>query len=585
MRNGVYGSFRYRCMIFVIGLGGSASLAADASDAKQSSAPAKAEPHFPRLGDYTRKVTTTSPVAQQYFDQGLAFLYGFNHDEAIRSFEAAAAADPKCAMAYWGIAIANGPHINHTEVDEAHAKAAWKALIESEWLAGWSIQEPVWKALKKYREKYPEPAKVSPVEEALIEALSKRYADPQPKERKPLDEAYADAMRKVWEAHPDDADVGALTAEAIMDLRPWDQWTPAGKPQPGTEEVLRILDAVLAKSPKHPLAAHLMIHASEASPHPERADVAADRLRDRMPGIGHLVHMPSHIDVRRGRWQEAVVANEKAIAADNIYYAAVPQQGFYRLYMAHNHHMLAYAAMMQGQSLKSAATVKEMLASVPDEAIKHQADLIDGFFALPYELHLRFGQWDEMLAEPQPRKEFPITTALWHYARGVALAAKDSVDEAKNEQKEFQFAIKHVPPTATFSKNLAISIFGIAERMLTGEILYREGKVDEAIAALRESAKREDKLKYAEPPSWIQPVRHALGAALLESGRGAEAEQVYRDDLVHYPNNGWSLFGLSRALKLQGKQAEALAVKQQFDKAWEHADVKLASSCFCLQPK
>jgi tetratricopeptide (TPR) repeat protein len=536
---------------------------AKSDDAKPSAVPAKGEPHFAKLGHHERSVTTSSAEAQQYFNQGLAFLYGFNHDEAIRSFEAAAADDPQCAMAWWGIALANGPHINNTQVDEAHAKAAWKALTKARDLVG----------------------KASPVDQALIDALGKRYADPQPEDRKPLDTAYADAMRKVWETHPDDADVGALTAEALMDLRPWDQWTPAGKPQPGTEEVLRILDAVLAKWPKHPLAAHLMIHAAEASPHPERADAAADRLRDLTPAIGHLDHMPSHIDVRRGRWQEAVVANEKAIAADNVYRAAVPRQGFYRMYMAHNHHMLAFAAMMQGQSLKSGATIKELLASIPEEAIKQQAALIDGFFALPYELHVRFGQWDEMLAEPKPRQEFPITTALWHYARGVSFAAKGLVDEAKAEQTEFQLAIKKVPPTATFGKNLAISLFGVAERMLTGEILYREGKVEEGISALREAVKREDKLHYAEPPGWIQPVRHALGAALMESHRYADAEQVYRDDLAHHPHNGWSLFGLSRSLKLQGKDAEALNVKLEFDKAWEHADVKLASSCFCLQPK
>jgi tetratricopeptide (TPR) repeat protein len=333
------------------------------------------------------------------------------------------------------------------------------------------------------------------------------------------------------------------------------------------------------------MAVHLLIHAVEASPHPERADAAADRLRDLMPGLGHMVHMPSHIDVRRGRWQEAIVANEKAIAADKAYRAVIPQQGLYRIYMAHNHHMLAYASMMQGQSLKASATVKEMLASVPEDFIKQAAAFVDGFFSLPYELHVRFGQWDDMLTEPKPRDEFPVSNALWHYARGVAFAAKGQVEPAKVEQEEFRKAVKHIPPTTVVGKNLAVSLFGVAEKMLDGEILYREGKVDEAIAALRESAKREDNLRYIEPPDWIQPVRHALGAALLESGRAAEAEQVYRDDLAHYPNNGWSLFGLARALKEQGKQAEALAIKQQFDKAWEHADVKLASSCFCLQPK
>jgi tetratricopeptide (TPR) repeat protein len=563
MRKGVYGSLGYGCVIFAIGWGGSVSLAADASDAKASPAPAKVEPHFPKLGNHSRKVATTSLAAQEYFDQGLAFLYGFNHDEAIRSFEAAAAADPQCAMAFWGIAAANGPHINNPKVDEAHAKAAWKALSKARELAG----------------------SASAIDQALIDALGKRYADPQPEDRKPLDVAYADAMRKVWEAHPDDVDVGAMTAEALMDLRPWDQWTLAGKPQPGTEEVLQILNAVLAKSPKHPLAVHLLIHAVEASPHPERADAAADRLRDLMPGLGHMVHMPSHIDVRRGRWQDAVLANEKAISADKAYRAVIPQQGLYRIYMAHNHHMLAYAAMMQGQSLKAGATIKELLASVPDDFIKQQAGLVDGFFALPFELHVRFGQWDEMLAEPRPRKEFPVSTALWHYARGVAFAAKGQVDPAKGEQEEFRKAVKSIPPTAVIGKNLAFQVFGVAEKMLDGEILYREGKVDEGIAALRESANREDRLRYIEPPDWIQPVRHALGAALLESRRFADAEQVYRDDLARYPQNGWALYGLSRSLKQQGKQAEALAVKLQFDKAWEHADIKLTSSCFCLQPK
>jgi tetratricopeptide (TPR) repeat protein len=583
MRNGDFAGRLVLAAVLAFGSGAAFAPAAGTGDAKPADPPAKAapakpepakaspaapqpakpEPLFANLGHYSRKVSTTSPAAQHYFDQGLIFLYGFNHDEAIRSFEAAAAADPRCAMAYWGIAAANGPHINNPNVDEAHAKAAWRALTKARELA----------------------PSASPVEQALIEAFGKRYADPQPSDRKPLDKAYAEAMQKVWSGHPDDADVGALTAEALMDLRPWDQWTPGGKPQPGTEKVLAILDAVLAKSPKHPLADHLMIHALEASHHPERADAAADRLRDLTPAIGHLVHMPSHIDVRRGRWQEAVVANEKAISADNVYYATVPHQGFYRLYMAHNHHMLAYAAMMQGQSLKANATIKEFLAGIPEQALKEQAAMIDGFLALPYELHLRFGRWDEMLAEPKPHDDFPLATAFWHYGRGVSFAAKGSVDAARAEQREFQAAVKRVPDEATFSKNPAAALFGVAAKMLEGEILFREGKTDEAIAALRASAEREDKLRYAEPPAWIQPVRHALGAALLETGRYADAEQVYRDDLARYPNNGWSLYGLSRALKLQGKNAEALTVKLQFDKAWEHADVKLASSCFCLPAK
>jgi tetratricopeptide (TPR) repeat protein len=474
-----------------------------------------AEPHFQGLGPYTRKITTRSADAQKYFDQGLAFLYGFNHDEAIRSFEAAAAVDPMCAMAYWGIAAANGPHINSPRVDHSHGKAAWRACEKARELA----------------------KNATPVEQALIEALGKRYADPPPIDRRQLDQAYADAIRKVWHAHADDADVGALTAEAIMNLRPWDQWTLEGKPQPGTEEVLGIL------------------------------------------------HMPSHIDIRRGRWQDAVIANEKAIAADKAYRAIVPKQGSYRTYMAHNHHMLAYASMMQGESLIATRAIQDLLDGIPQDFRKQSPTLVDGYFAMPYELHLRFGRWDEMLAEPAPDKGFPIAKALWHNARGVAFAAKKDVESAKVEQKAFLAAAAELPSGVTFSKNKAADILAIAEKMLEGEILYREGQTDAAIAALREAVRREDHLHYIEPPAWILPVRHALGATLMDAKRYADAEAVYRDDLAHYPENGWSLYGLSRSLRLQDKQNEALAITHRFDKAWQHADVKLSSSCYCLQGK
>jgi tetratricopeptide (TPR) repeat protein len=521
------------------------------------------EPIFGGLGTHTRKVSTDSETAQRYFNQGLAFLYAFNHDEAIRSFQAAAACDPKCAMAYWGVAVANGPHINNPAVDEAHATAAWKALTQARSLA----------------------ARATPLEAKLIDALGKRYAQPQPKDRKPLDEAYAQAMRKVWGSDQDDADIGALTAEALMDLRPWDQWTLDGKPQPGTEEVLSILDAVLAKSPQHPLALHLLIHAVEASSHPERADEAADRLRDLEPGLGHLVHMPSHIDVRRGRWQQAIVANEKAIAADKAYRQTVPDQGFYRLYMAHNHHLLAYAAMMQGQSKLATEAIQEMFAGIPEEFLKKSAPMMDPFLALPYELHMRFGRWDAMLAEPKPKDCFPITTALWHFARGVAQAAKNNAGEAKTEQSAFLEAVNKVPKDAISGKNAAHDVLGIAEKMLAGEILYREGKTEEALDALRQAVSREDKLRYIEPPDWLQPVRHALGAALMDAGRHAEAESVFREDLVRHPDNGWSLYGLAGSLRMQGKSDDAATAAALFEKAWKHADVRLSSSCFCLQGK
>jgi tetratricopeptide (TPR) repeat protein len=518
------------------------------------------EPFFSGLGSHTRKVTTRSPLAQRYFDQGLAFLFGFNHEEAIRSFEAATVSDPNCAMAYWGIAMANGPDINNMATNAAHSKAAWRAVIKARQLA----------------------SQASPVERALINAVCTRYSDSQWSSRKSLDQAYAHAMREVLRSFPDDADVGALTAEALIDLRPWRQWTRDGKPQPGTEELLGVLNATLARHPMHPFALHLLIHAVEEAPNPELGDVAADRLRDLMPGLEHILHMPSHLDVRRGRWREAVTANEKAIAADQEYRRIVPRGDVYQISMAHNHHMLAFAAMMQGDSQKATRAISDLLADIPESCIRRQGRPIDGFFAMPYEVHLRFGRWDQMLREPAPRECFPITTALWHYARGVAYAAKNQIDQARAEESAFLAAKQAVPEKSFFRKTSAAKYLGIAEKMLAGEILYREKKVDEAISALRVAVEREESLHYTEPPNWIFPVRHALGATLLDAGRYADAETVYREDLKKYPENGWSLYGLGRSLRLQGKAAEASAVAVRFQKAWEYADVKLTASCFCL---
>lgn len=518
---------------------------------------------FAGLGDHGRTVTTGSTETQKYFNQGLAFLYGFNHDEAIRLFEKAAEFDPECAMVYWAIAYANGPHINFPVVDEPHAKAAWQALLKAREHA----------------------AKGTEVERDLIEALGKRYFDPQPEDRKPLDEAYASVMRVLWKKYPDDADVGALFAESLMDLRPWDLWRKDGKPQPGTEEVMQTLETVLAKSPNHPLALHLYIHAAEASPNPEQAGPAADRLRNLQPGLGHMVHMPSHIDVRLGRWQAAIEANEKAIKADAAYRKAQPQQNFFRLYMAHNHHMLAFAAMMQGQSKRSREAISNMIAEMPEDWLTANAPFVDAMLAMPYELHMRFGRWDEMLSEAEPRDIFPIARTVRHYARGVSFAAKSDVESAKSEQAKFLALRDALPKEAMFTQNTAADVLAVAENMLKGEILFREGKVDESIAALREAVRREDALRYIEPPDWIQPVRHALGATLVESGRYEEAAEVYRDDLKIYPENGWSLYGLAGCLRKLRRDEEADRVSTRFEQAWQHADVKLTSSCYCLPGK
>jgi tetratricopeptide (TPR) repeat protein len=515
-------------------------------------------PLFEGLGKHSRKVTTTSPDAQRYFDQGLAFLYAFNHDEAIRAFRQASEIDPQCAMAYWGIALANGPHINNPAVDDAHAKAALDALT---------------RAREHTRQ-------ASPAERALIDALGARYAMPQPADRKPLDQAYADAMKQVQKAYPEDPDAGALLAEALMDLRPWDLWKADGMPQPGTQEIVSLLEQILVKNPYHPLANHLYIHAIEASPLPEKADPAANRLRDLSPGLGHMVHMPSHIDVRRGRWEAAAIANEKAIAADAKYRERAPEQAFYRMYMAHNRHMLAFAAMMQGQSEKALGAVQAMVAEMSPDWIRDNPGIADGFLGMPVEVMMRFGKWDDILAVPEPAEYLPIARAMRLYARGVAYAAQGKKAEARAEQTAFLEAKVKVPDSAYFGNNKAADILGIAEHLLAGEILYREGKADKGIAELKDAVKREDALRYDEPPDWIQPVRHALGAMLVRANRPEAAAVVYREDLRRNPENGWSLFGLAKSLKMQ-KSDDAAEFQERFTKVWANADVKLSSSCFC----
>src|SRR5262245_34225355 len=520
-----------------------------------------APPLFEGLGNHSRKVTTTRAGAQKYFDQGLAFLFAFNHDEAIRSFKHAAALDPDCAMAHWGVAIASGPHYNKTDLPADRAKQAWASL-----------------QLARTKAKTAPPA-----DQALIEALAARYADPAPDDRKSLDQAFARAMRSAWERFPQDGDIGALYAESMMDLRPWEMWTTDGKPQPGTVEVVATIESVLQKHPDHPLALHLYIHAVEASPNPGKAERAADRLRHLQPALGHLVHMPSHTYIRRGRWQEAVESNERAIKADGHYAKAVPGQGFYRMYMAHNHHMLAFAAMMQGQSAMSLAAVRTMLGGVPPEAAADPktAAILDGFVTAPMEVMKRFGRWDDLLAEPEPPAVFPIARAMRHELRGVAYAAKGRVAEAREQQNRFREAVTKVPKEATFGHNTAADLFAVAEAVLEGEILAREGKLADAVAALQSAAAKEEKLRYSEPPAWVVPVKHALGAWLLKANRPAEAEVVYRADLAQWPDNGWSLFGLAASLEAQGKMGEAAAARRAFDAVWKRADVTPPASCYC----
>lgn len=531
------------------------------------SALAAAEPLFDGLGTYKHKVTTDSPQAQRYFNQGLAFYHGFNHGEAIRSFQEAARLDPKCAMAHWGIALACGPHINLTIVAPPTAELAWKELKLAQENAGHA----------------------SAVERDLVEALSHRYANPQPEDRAPLDQAYGDAMRKVWQAHPDDPEVGVLFAEAMMDLQPWNQWTPDGQPNTGTEEILVTLDAVLKLNPNHPFANHLYIHALEASPHPERADAAAEHLRTLQPGLAHNVHMPSHIDIRRGRWQQAIATNLNAVKADRRYRQIVGiPKGLVPLYAAHNRHMLAYAAMMTGQRKLAVEQIRAMVAEFPPDFVKENAMSAEGFAAMPLEVLVRFGRWDEILAAPDNYPDYmPFTRAFHHAARAVACAAKGDAANARQAQAIYLERAKLVPTDDfIWGNNSCQAILGVVTPMVEGEILVAEGKIDDGVAQLRAGVAVEDALKYDEPPGWLIPIRHSLGAVLTRNGRFAEAEQIYRDDLKRQPDNGWSLFGLTESLREQGKNKEEReAMQLRFRKIWAKSDLKLTSSCLCQAAK
>jgi tetratricopeptide (TPR) repeat protein len=508
---------------------------------------------------YHRSIRTSSDEAQRWFDQGMQLLYGFNHDEAIRSFQESARLDPETPMPWWGIAYAHGMNINDPEMTEDRWKAAWEAVEE----ARRRIDNG------------------DPVEAALVGAVGERYAWPPPEEQRALDEAYANAMEGVWKEFPNDPDVGALYAEALMDLQPWDYWTDAGEPRGRIEEVVSTLESVLAMQPDHPGATHFYVHAVEASQDPDRAVPAADSLKDRVPGAGHLVHMPSHIYVRVGRYSEAADANERAIAADRAYLEVAPEPQIYMLYYAHNLHFLAYAAMMEGRYETAMRAARELERDVPEAVLREYGSLIEGIMPTTFHVLIRFGRWEEILEEPE-RPEFRLVTrAVRHYARGIALSALGRTEEARAEIEAFDQAIAAVPEDWWIFNNRVHQVLPIARAMLEGELAFREGRLDEAFAALRRGVAAEDALVYDEPPGWMLPVRHALGALLMSAGRYAEAEEVYREDQLRNRGNGWSLLGLRLALEAQGRNAEAETVVEKIAAAWERADVKPTSSCLC----
>ena len=513
---------------------------------------------YDSLGGYSYRITTASPQAQRWFDQGLRLVYAFNHHEAQKAFREAARIDPHCAMCFWGIALTEGSNYNHpTDADREK-----RALAAVQTAQGHAID-------------------ITPVERALIDAVAKRHsADPAAKPAA-LAAAYADAMRGVAQRFPGDLEAATFFADAAMNLRPWNLWMPDGTPQPGTGEILATLERVLAKNPNHPGAIHLYIHAVEASTQPGRAEAAADRLRTLMPGAGHIVHMPSHIYWRVGRYADAVVSNTAAVAADREYFKTAQPSPIYRgLYHPHNIDFIWQSASMRGRSAETIRAAREFAQNVPPEMIKQMPDMETAPVA-PIVALARFGRWDDVVAHPKPPAQWLYTSGVWHYARGIAYSAKGQATDARRELGELEKILAALPAERTVAFFFrAKNVLQLAANVLAGEMAARAGDLASAERLLRAAVAEQDTHWFTEPPPWYFPVRNALGAVLLQAGRAADAEQVYREDLKRNPGNGWSLFGLAQSLRSQGKAAEATAADAGFRKAWAQADVTITSSRF-----
>ena len=538
------------------------------------------------LGTYSRRVSTTSSEAQKWFDRGLAWCYGYNHDEAVRCFEKAASADPQCAMAWWGIAYAAGPNYNKQ----------WKAFDTVD------LERSLSTAYRATAEALKRASGASAVERALIEPLRLRYPSGEPGRVTPIwNDDYAAAMRKVYQAHLQDLDVAALFAEAIMNRTPWQLWNiETGKPAEGADtlEAIEVLEKAmqLPGGGTHPGLLHMYIHLMEMSPFPERALKAGDRLRRAVPDAGHLLHMPTHIDVLCGDYLNVVDWNERAIRVDQKFLAKEGALNFYSLYRCHNFHFKLYGAMFLGQFAPALAAAEELAANLTEDLLTVEvppmADWLESFVPMKMHVLIRFGKWREIIAERLPANQalYCVTTAMIHYAKAVALAASGDVTGAEAEAKCFEVAVARVPPTRYLFNNTCLDILAIASEMMKGEIAYRKGLHTQAFAHLRRSVELDDNLPYDEPWGWMQPTRHALGALLLEQSKVAEAEAVYRADLgldatlrraCQHPNNVWSLHGFHECLMKLGKTSEAVIIKKALDIAVARADVPVKASCFC----
>ena len=530
-------------------------------EVKQTLAQRAGAPLFSGMGSFHMPITTRDTDAQRYFDQGMVLAFGFNHAESIRSFRAAQTLDSDCAMCFWGEALATGPNINVTNNGKAvmtpEERASARAAIDH----ALTLVDGV-----------------TPKERSWILALGKRYDGQRETPRDPLDRAWADALAEMVDAYPDDMTVASVYAEALMNTMPWDYWGPSGEAKPDTQAVIKSLERVMAAEPDHPLALHLYIHALEASSNAQKAEGAADALANLVPGSGHLVHMPSHIYFRVGRYQDAALANIRAADIDEAYIAECNAQGFYpALYYPHNIHFLWASATMQGQSELSLKSARRVVENVRIEQVE-QFPTIQFFRTVPMLSLVRFARWEEILSEPEPHAPFAFARAIWHYGRGVAYASMENKESALNELA----AIERLEPEVDeiFMGNVypAKSLIGIAKSLLRGEISFRSSAMAAAVTSFEEAVAMQDALPYTEPPFWYYPTRQSLGAALLADGRAAEAQLVFEADLEQYPMNGWSLYGLTEALNAQGLTASAEAARQRFETVWQFSDVTLSSS-------
>ncbi len=537
---------RILCLLAVLGLAPVSALGQHEHHAS-SSEPAKL---MPGLSNLSHPVTTTNAEAQRFFNQGLALIYGFNHEEARRSFERAAQLDPKMAMAYWGIALAVGPNYNEAEIDPSRLLAADMALEKAKELS----------------------SGVSEKERLYIEALAKRFQ--LKTDLKKCAVNYKDAMAALHKQHPDDVDAAVLYADSLMNLTPWQLWGKDGKPSEFTAEIVSTLEDAIKRQPDHIGANHLYIHAVEASKNPGRALPSAGKLGNLAPSAGHLVHMPSHIYIRTGDYEAAAKANEDAAKVDLEYIKRTGVKGMYpAMYYSHNLHFLVESYNRAGNYSRAV----EAAARLADNVRGHIKDMpmLEGFLPSVTFVQLRFGRWDEILKSSEPSAEMPITRALWHYARGVALAGKGRVAEADQERGTLANLAKAMPGETPFGLNTAASVLKIAEPSLDARIAAAKGNYKLAVEHWRKAIAAHDDLNYDEPPGWYYPTRESLGAALLLSGNAAEAEKVFRKDLEDNPHNGRSLYGLAESLKKQGKLQDAQNVRKEFEAAWKNADSKL----------